>query len=298
MHTTLTTPALESAGQQEVSVEVVAASADLFSTLGVPVLRGRAMSASDTVDGPRTLVLSETAARRLFPGVDPVGQRLAVGSHDALRADPEVVGVVGDVKYSGLDAAPDGAVYLPYSQRAFQIMYLVVSTPGEPAAMAASVRRAIAGADPLIAVSDIRSLNDLSTDATAQPLFRTLLLFGLAGLALLMSAVGLYGVIAHAVANRTAEIGIRMALGAGRADIVLLVMREGVSLTAIGLGLGLVAALLVSRTLSVFLFGVGPNDPVSLWTSAGFVGVFGFIAALIPAVSATRVDPLTAVHAP
>lgn len=298
MHTTLTTPALESAGQQEVAVEVVAASADLFSTLGVPVLRGRAIGAGDTADGPRTLVLSETAARRLFPGVDPVGHRLAVGSHDAQRADPEVVGVVGDVKYSGLDAAPDGAVYLPYSQRAFQIMYLVVSTPGEPAAMGASARRAIASAYPLIAVSDIRSLNDLSTDASAQPRFRTLLLIALAGLALLMAAVGLYGVIAHAVANRTAEIGIRMALGAGRGDIVRLVMQEGVSLTAIGLTLGLVAALLVSRTLSVFLFGVGPSDPFSLWTSVAFVGMFGFVAALIPAVSATRVDPLIAVHTP
>jgi putative ABC transport system permease protein len=113
-----------------------------------------------------------------------------------------------------------------------------------------------------------------------------------------IAAVGLYGVIAHAVANRTAEIGIRMALGAERRDIVRLVMREGVSLTAVGLALGLAAALLVSRTLSVFLFGVGPSDPLSLWTAIAFVGAFGVIAALIPALGATRVDPLRAVHTP
>jgi putative ABC transport system permease protein len=221
-----------------------------------------------------------------------------VGAHDAQRGDPEIVGVVGDVKYSGVDAAPDGAVYLPYAQRAFQIMYVVVATAGVPAAMAPPVCRAIVEAEPLFAVSWARSLDDLSSDATAQPRFRTLLLVALAGLALLMAMVGLYGVIAHAVANRTAEIGIRMALGAGRGDVVRLVMREGLALTGIGLSAGLVAAMLVSRTLSVFLFGIGPSDPIALWASIAFVAAFGAGAALIPALGATRVDPLLAVHTP
>jgi putative ABC transport system permease protein len=125
---------------------------------------------------------------------------------------------------------------------------------------------------------------------------RTLLLILLTGMASLMAAVGLYGVIAHAVATRTAEIGIRMALGAGRNDVVQLVMGEGLSLTAIGLVFGLAAGLLVSRTLSTFLFGVGPADPIALVTAIAFAGVMGVVAALVPAVSATRVDPLTAVH--
>jgi ABC-type antimicrobial peptide transport system permease subunit len=177
-------------------------------------------------------------------------------------------------------------------------MYIVIGTAADPAVMVAPVRRAIANADPLVAVSDVRSLDDLSAEAAAQPRFRTLLLVALAGLALLMAAVGLYGVIAHTVANRTAEIGIRMALGAGRGDVVRLVMREGVTLTAFGLALGLGVSMLVSRALSAFLFGVGPSDPVSLWTSLVFVGIFGCVAALVPAISATRVDPLIAVHAP
>ena len=294
MHTTLTTPALQTAGQPEVAIEMVAASADLFATLGVPLLRGRAIAITDTATSPRVLVLSDTAARRLFPGRDPVGQRLAVGSHDPNRVDPEVVGVVGDVQYAGLGAPADGAVYLPYAQRAFQVMYLVVRTAGDPAGMAAPVRRAIAAADPLVAAADARSLDDLSTEASAQPRFRTLLFVALAGLALVMAAVGLYGVIAHAVAHRAAEFGIRMALGAGRADIVQLVMREGVSLTGIGLALGVAAALVVNRSLSAFLFGVGPGDPASLWGAVAFVGGFGCLAAFLPALAATRTDPRAA----
>ena len=296
MHTTLTTAQRQSAGQPEVAVEIVAASADLFSTLGVPVLRGRAIGANDTAAAPRTLVVSETAARRLFPGQDLIGQRLAIGSRDPQRLDPEIVGVVGDVKYSGLDAAPDGTVYLPYAQRAFQVMYLVVRTAGEPVALAATVRRAILDAEPFVAVSDVRSLAALSVEATAQPRFRTLLLGALAGLALLMAAVGLYGVIAHAAASRTTEIGIRMALGAGRVDVVRLVMREGVVLTAIGLAAGLIVSMVVNRALSVFLFGIAPGDPLAAWTSVAFVAAFAVAAALIPAINAARLDPLTAVQ--
>jgi putative ABC transport system permease protein len=296
MHTSLTTPARENAGEQDVAVEIVAGSADLFSTLGVPLLRGRALGVQDTSDAPRTLVLSDTAAKRLFPGQDPIGQRLAVDSRDPRVPDPEIVGVVGDVKYSGLDAAPDGAVYLPFAQRPFPVMYLVVGTAPDPASMTAAVRRAIGAAEPLVAVSEARSLTDLGVDSAAQPRFRALLLIALAALALLMATVGLYGVIAHAVANRTAEIGIRMALGAGRREVLELVMREGAALTSAGLIVGLVAALAVNRTLSAFLYGVGPGDPISLWTSLAFVGVCGLLAALIPAISATRVDPLAAVH--
>jgi putative ABC transport system permease protein len=294
MHTTLTTPALQIAGQPEVAIEMVAASADLFATLGIPLLRGRAIAASDTATSPRVLVLSATAARRLFPGRDPVGQRLAAGARDRNGVDPEVVGVVGDVKYAGLGAPAGGAVYLPYAQRAFQVMYLAVRTAADPVAMAAPLRRAIADADPLVAAGDARTLDDLSTEASAQPRFRTLLFVALAGLALVMAAVGLYGVIAHAVAHRAAEFGIRMALGAGRAHIVQLVMSEGVALTAMGLALGVGAALVVNRSLSAFLFGVGPGDPTSLLAAAAFVGVFGLLAALVPALAATRVDPLSA----
>jgi putative ABC transport system permease protein len=297
MHTTTTTPARQSAGQPEVAVEIVAGSADLFSTLGVPLLRGRPITASDTADSPRTLVLSATAATRLFPGQDAIGQRLAVGSRDPQRAEPEIVGVVGDVRYSGLDAAPDGAVYLPYTQRSFQVMYLVVATSGEPTAIATPIRRAIAVAEPLIAVSDMRTLAALSAEAAAQPRFRTLLLVALAGLALVMAAVGLYGVIAHAVANRTAEIGIRMALGAGRRDVLGMVMREGAVLTGAGLALGLVGAVALNRTLSTFLYGIGASDPVSLSAAVAFVAMVGFIASAIPAVKATQVDPLVACRA-
>ena len=171
MHTTITTPARASAGEPEIAVEVIAVSSALFSTLGVPVLHGRAIAASGPADGPPTLVLSDTAARRLFPGQNAVGQRLALGGRDPQQRDAEIVGVVGDVKYSGLDAPPDGAVYLPYAQRAFQVMYLVVQTRGEAAPIAKAVRTAIAKIEPLVAVSGVRSLAELDLEAAAEPRF-------------------------------------------------------------------------------------------------------------------------------
>ena len=227
------------------------------------------------------LVLSETAARRLFPNGDPLGQRVPVGPADPRFGDPEVVGVVGDVRYSGLDAPPDGAVYVPYTQLSFRVMYLAVG-PRSAVSVASPVRQAITSADPLLAVSDLRTLDGLVSDATAQPRFRTLLLASLSGLAVLLAGVGLYGVIAYTVTSRSAEIGIRMALGAARGDVLRMVLTEGARLVVTGLALGVTAAMALTPLASRFLYGVGATDPISFLGATMLVAVMGCLAQSCP----------------
>jgi putative ABC transport system permease protein len=297
MHTSLSAAKGQGTAPPPVSVEIVSASPSLFATLGVPLTKGRGIEASDGADTRRVLVLSETAARRLFPNGDPLAQRVPVGPADPRFGDPEVVGVVGDVRYSGLDAPPDGAVYVPYTQLSFRVMYLAVGTYAAPMSVASPVRQAIASADPLLAVSDLRTLDGLVSDATAQPRFRTLLLASLSGLAVLLAGVGLYGVIAYTVTSRSAEIGIRMALGAARGDVLRMVLQEGVLLVVTGVALGVTAAMALTPLASRFLYGVGATDPISFLGATMLVAVMGCLASVVPAVRATRVDPMVALRA-
>ncbi len=290
MHTSVAVADPVTGRTHEATVEIVAASEDSFTALGVPLVNGRRFASTDG-RGRRVVILSAEAARRLFPDREPIGSHIALGPSDSGAPDPEVIGVVGDVKYSGLDAAPNGAIYLPLMQRPFRVVYLVVRSIGDPITVIGAVRKTVTAVDGTVAVSDVRSLDAVVSDAAAQPRFRTTLLLALAGLAVVLAAVGLYGVMAHAAGERSAEFGVRMALGATPSDLLLLVARQGLTLTACGAILGVAAALALRRVLSAFLYGVGTTDPLSFAFATAFVLLVAAVATLGPARRAARADP-------
>ncbi len=271
MHTTVTAPDRITGRPEDYGVEVIAASEGLFRTLGVPLLEGRTLSSGDTATAPRAIVLSASAARRLFADGSALGRTVAIGPRDGSgRArDPIVVGVVGDVRYSGFESAPDGAIYMPYAQRPFRTMYLAVRGAGDPASIAAAVRRQVAAIDSALAVSDVRLLDAVVSEAIAGPRSRAMLMLLMAGLATMLAGAGIYGVLSHGVGQRTAEIGVRMALGADPSRVRRMVMRQGLVLCCAGIALGMAGALALARVLQGFLYGITRLDPLSFVAGSG-----------------------------
>jgi putative ABC transport system permease protein len=268
-----------------------------FDTMGIRLTRGRQFDERlDKVDTTPVAVVSETMARRLWPGEDPLGKRIQPGS-----ADPdgwiEVVGVVNDVRQLDLTSEPRLQMYLPYVQfQWFVPRRLVVKTDVEPASLAAAVRKAVWELDKDQPVSDVRTMEEVLSGSIARQRFSTLLLGIFAALALALAAVGIYGVMSYAVAQRTREIGIRMALGAQAGSVLRLMIGQGLKLASAGVVLGLAGALLLTRLMSSMLFGVSATDPLTLVTiSLVLVGV-ALLASYIPARRAARVDPLVALR--
>jgi predicted permease len=272
-----------------------------FRTFGIPIKAGRAFTEHDTDRALRAIIVSETMARTLFgPGVDPLGKRLRLGlglgtgeeSHPWLT----IVGVAGDVRYRELEDIRFD-IYLPFAQwpSAF-VNHFAVRTTTEPSAMLATVRREVAALDPTQAVTRVATMDQLVAANMAQPRFSAVLLNWLSGLALLMAAIGIYGVLAVSVAQRTGEFGIRLSLGAQRADILRLVIGQGMRLVAIGLVIGLTASLALSRLMKRLLFGVGANDPSTFVMIAVLLMGVALLAGWIPARRATNVDPLVALR--
>jgi putative ABC transport system permease protein len=208
----------------------------------------------------------------------------------------EVVGVVADVKYSGLDANPEAAYYMPHRQNPWRAMYLVVRTASDPISLAPAIRAEVWSIDKDQPVAKVRTMDQLMAASVSQPRFRTLLLgvFGVA--ALMLAAMGIYGVMSYAVAQRTREIGIRMALGARMRDVTRLVVVNGMRLTLIGAATGLVLALALTRVMASLLFGVTPTDAATFGTVSLFLMLVAFVACYIPARRATKVDPLEALR--
>jgi putative ABC transport system permease protein len=265
-----------------------------FETLGVPVLRGRAFDERDRAGAPGAVVVNQRLARRHWGDADPIGARI---SSDGGRTWRTIVGVVGDVRQQGLDREPGDAVYLPFREFPGFVATLFVRTLDDPARMAERVRAAALAADPQTAVSSARTLDDIRSDALSSPRLTIALLGLFAGLALVITAAGLSGLIAYSVSQRTHEIGIRMALGADRPRITALVLREGMTSVATGLGLGIVGALALSRLVSGLLFGVGPNDPLCYAGSALVLVAAAVAGCLLPARRATSVSPMVALRA-
>jgi predicted permease len=266
---------------------------DYFSALGIQLLRGRLFSGADGPDAPRVVIVSAGVARQLFGTVDVVGRSLPIGPK---RAPVPIVGVVGDVKYGGLEAAAPEPIYLPFTQRPFRNMTLVARTSGDPRPMAASLERAIHAVDREITRGPARALDDVVSEAVAQPRFRTALLSLIAGLALMLAAVGLYGVVAYGVSQRTVEIGVRMALGANDAKVIGMVLREAFTLALAGAAIGTVGAYLLTRTLTRFLYGVTPTDGLSFVLAVASLMAMTALASYIPARRATQVDPVMALR--
>jgi predicted permease len=271
---------------------------EFFDALDIPLRRGRTFTAEDRAGATRVAVVDEYTAKRLWPAEDPLGQRVR-----RIWRDDEwitVVGVVGDVKRDSLSSAGETVIYLPLAQEPFDFvgsMYAIARSDLPAGVLAPRLRAAVAAVDPDVPVAGIASLDHLVAESAARPRFTALLLASFAGLALVLGAVGIYGVISYAVARRTREIGVRVALGAGTGDVLGMVLREGGALAGAGLVVGLVAALAAGPALSGLLYGVAPSDPMVLGGVAAILGAVALAASLVPARRAAAVDPLVAMRA-
>lgn len=284
-------------GQHAPAIAHLLISPGFFQVLGVSILRGRDFSEADTGTAPAILVINQTMARTLFPGEDPIGRRLQLGDPDPGAPWVTIVGIVGDVTYRGLDAAPSPTMYTPYEQNLWwPTMHLVMRSTIEPAALARSVRSQVAAIDPLLPVTRVRTMRELLGRSVAEPRFRTTLLGVFASVALLLATVGIYGILSYTVAQRTREIGIRMSLGARRRDVLRLVLRQGMALAGAGVAIGLMSALALSRVLAGLLFGVGPTDIATFGTVSLVMAAAALLACYLPARRATRVDPMVALR--
>ena len=278
-----------------------AASAEYFAALGIPLVRGRYFDGTDGEKTPGVVIINNAMARRFWPDENPVGKRMKAGFDESQWCT--IVGIVGDVKHTGLDAATNAEMYYHYLQippelMAFveSTMTLVLRTRSEPNSMVAAVRGEVQKMDSDLAVFNVKTMQDLMGGSLAQPRFRTLLLGIFAGVALVLAAIGLYGVIAYSVTQRTNELGVRMALGAQKSDVLKLVVGHGAQLATIGIGIGLILALPLMRIISQLLFGVNAADPLTFAGTALVILLVTLAASYLPALKAIQVDPVIALR--
>ena len=272
-----------------------------FKALGIPLRSGRTFSESDTDQSPPVAIINETLARfieQAFPGQSVVGKHVTMPSAGNLSR--EVVGVVSDVKHAALDADAGWELYLPYQQKPLNVMNLVVRTAGDPTQLTASVRQAILDVDPGQPVYDVKTMDQVVSDSLSQPRLYSVLLGIFAGVALVLAGVGIYGVMSSTVTQRRHEIGIRMALGAQRGDILKMIVGQGMGMALLGVVFGLVAALALSFSAAWFvsdlLFQVGARDLTTFIVAPLVLAVIAFLSIYIPAHRATRVDPMIALR--
>ena len=264
---------------------------DLFKTLGVPLLKGRFFTGHDNGESAPVAIVSEGFVRRFLPNQGALGTRIKYGG-----TWMEIVGVVGNVKYMGLTVDTDPAYYLPFGQSYGPRMYLAVRSSGDAARLTAALRQAVQSIDPGITLAQIITMEQSLALSISQPRFDTMLLTLFAGIALLLAGVGIYGLIAYSVAQRTHEIGVRMALGAARADVVRMVVRQGASLAAIAIVLGLGGALALTRLLKTMLFGIEVTDALTFAAAPVGMMLVVLLATLVPALRATRISPVVALR--
>lgn len=281
---------------QSPTTEVRIVHPDFFKTMGIALRRGRTFDASiDRPDAPLTFVINESMARQYFAGEDPLGKRISV-SMQQQNPPGEIIGVVADNKSTGLDASIRPITYYSHSHFPFPMMTFVVRTTAEPQTVAKSMIVAIHEMDPNQPVSDVRTMEDVLSESVAQPRFQASLLALFAALALVLAAVGVYGVMSYSVGQRTREMGIRLVLGASPGGLLAMVIRQGLRLALIGLALGLAGGLALSRVLRTLLFEIQPTDPLTFGgVSALLVGV-ALLACYLPARRAARVAPMIALR--
>ena len=266
--------------------------ADFFRTLSIPVLRGRALSDADQANAPRVALIDETAAQRYWKGKDPIGGRIRYPWPGWLT----VVGVVGTTKNNDLTDQPQPTFYVPFAQYPQAQMTVVARTGGDPAAAFGAIRAAVRELAPDVPVSDERTMTERLADSVAQPRFATGLLVAFGALALLLGAVGTYGLMAYTTQRRTRELAVRMALGAQTRDVLWTVIRDGAVLAAAGVLGGTGLALALTRSLRGLLFEVSPTDPTTFALVAIVLAGAALLASYLPARRATKVDPMVALR--
>jgi predicted permease len=277
------------------SAERYSVTPDYFGVMRIPLRRGRLIEARDTTTSEPVMLVSETADRTLFGGT-ALGRRVRVG-RSTDRPWYTVVGVVGDVSHARLGEPPDPQMYLPQSQFTDSYLVLTARVAGEdPVALVPAIRQSLRQLDPSVPLYDVAALDDLLARSTTQRRFVMMLLMGFAGCALLLAGIGLYGVISYTVAQRTREVGLRMALGASRGDILTLVLGSGAATAAAGVAIGLAASAGLTRFLQGQLFEVEPFDPATMASAVALLAAVAALAHLLPARRAMRVDPTTALR--
>lgn len=279
------------AGEMNPVVSAVTASPDFFPALRIPLVKGRYFTDHDQQGSAPVAIVSEGFARRFFPGQEVIGKRIRQG-----RPWMEIVGVVGNVKYRGLTFNTDPAYYMPFGQAYGNRMYLVVRSSGDAAHLAETLRREIQTIDAGVTLAQIGTMEQALDLSVSRPRFHTMLLSLFAGIALLLAAVGIYGLIAYWVAQRTHEIGVRMALGAAPADVMRMVLRQGVSLAGVGIVIGLGGALALTRLLETMLFGVGVTDALTFGAAPLGILLVVLLAIFVPAFRATQISPVVALR--
>ena len=269
---------------------------EFFRTMGIPQRAGRDFTVADTAESPSVAIVSEGLARTFFPGEDAIGRRLfvSIGSAEGMR--PEIVGVVGDVRMSSLESETRAAVYIPHTQLSIGLMTFVAHTAMEPESLATSVAGVVHGIDPELPLAEVRSMDDVVGATIARPRTVSALLTVFALIALILAAVGVYGVMAYSVSQRTREIGVRMALGATADAIFRMVLGQALRLVALGVAGGLIAAALLTRLLGALLFQTEPLDPLTFAATALVLIAVAAIASFVPALRGTRITPTEALR--
>ncbi len=271
-------------------------SPDYFRALGTRLRSGRYFTAADSADAPHVVLINETLARDFFPGEDPIGKRLNVGTEQEPDWN-QIVGVIGDVKYNGLADEAQPALYLPVAQGPSWSLALIIKTEAaDPLSLASAARFEISQLDPELPIAQISTMEQRLATAVAQPRFRTLLIALFAAVALILACVGIYGVMSYSVMQRTHEIGVRMALGAQAGDVLKMVIGQGLTVAATGVVIGLAASFVLTRLMSSLLFGVKATDPATFITTALLLALTALMACYIPARRATKVDPMAALR--
>jgi putative ABC transport system permease protein len=277
----------------EPSVGIHWVTLDYFGTVRLPLLRGRNFTARDRADAPRVVIINETLARKLFPGENPIGRRIGVGQ-GGFSEGAEIIGIVADQRFRSMEAPPEPDVYISMAQSQRPRAIIFLRTSVKPTAVLSGVRREVQRIDPNLPVYDAATMEERVGNATARTRVTSVLLTLFAGVALVLSLVGIYGVVAYAVTQRTREIGLRIALGAERSAVAGLVLRYGTAMISIGLTAGLLGAFAATRVLRSMLYEVRPTDPTTFAVLTVVTGLVALAGTAAPAWRATRVDPLTA----
>ena len=281
---------------QSPSADYATVSPDYFRVMRIPLRRGRLFSEQDESSSPKVAIISDTLARRYFHDQDPIGQQMQFGFPPNGDVSREIVGIVGDVRDVALSREPGPMMYVPFVQAPLWGGEVVVRSSLSASNVAAGVRQAVYAIDKNLPVTDIALLADALDQSIAQERFRTFLLGAFGAIALMLAAVGIFGVISYLVSQRTREIGIRMALGAERRDIMRMILGEGTKLALLGVGIGLAAASLLTRVLAGLLYDVSPTDPLTFGTVAVILFGVAVMACYLPAIRAVRVDPMVALR--
>jgi len=287
------------AKKDQPSADVFIVEPNYFQTMGIPIIKGRDFEERDEHKSTQVIIVTEAFARQFFPGEDPVGKRIKPGistwdeDKSTMR---EIIGVVADIRSRALNTEPKPTYYLPQSQVPFTQLIGVVKSSNDARSLTGSVTREVRALDAELPVFSVKSMDEYISSSIAAPRFNTTLLSIFAAVALVLTIIGLYGVMSYSVAQRTNEIGIRMALGAQSRDVLGLIVKEGLKMVLLGLVLGIGGALALTRLLETLLFGVKTRDPATFLAIAGLLSIVAMLACYIPAWRATRVDPLEALR--